>query len=242
MDMNVGALRRCREPYRRGPCSGWRTSERDRRPTALRRPHAGSTAPSSGSSAIPPRIGRGIRGRARAAATRAGLQQPLGRRAACRVPAPASPAAAAAAGSPHRGNSALPVSGPAWGSRWPARGGRPAWGSAASAPRVGRRGEVERLVRSPVCVRRQRLRLGTSGPKRVSRKRSIEVWSKVCEHTKPPRENGEITSIGTRKPSPIGPRMPPAIAGSGSTRQEFARRPGGGTGGGTWSKKPPFSS
>ena len=51
---------------------------------------------------------------------------------------------------------------------------------------------------------------------------------------------GEITSIGTRKPRPIGPLKPPASS------ESFARYspgvPGGGVGGGTWSKKPPFSS
>src|SRR4051812_9813882 len=60
-------------------------------------------------------------------------------------------------------------------------------------------------VRSPTVARRHALRLGTSAPNRASRNRRIEVWSKRSEDTKPPRLNGEITSIGTRKPSPIGP-------------------------------------
>ena len=51
-----------------------------------------------------------------------------------------------------------------------------------------------------------------------------------------------MISIGTRTPSPIGPRIPPAIAGSGSTVRNSPGVPSFGTGGGTWSKKPPFSS
>src|SRR2546421_8009875 len=62
------------------------------------------------------------------------------------------------------------------------------------------------LVRSPVTDRRHALRLGTATRKRRSRKRSVEVWSKRSEQTKPPRLNGDTTIIGTRKPRPIGPR------------------------------------
>ena len=47
---------------------------------------------------------------------------------------------------------------------------------------------------------------------------------------------------GTRKPSPTGPTMPTAVDGSGFTVRYSPGVPGGGTGGGTWSKKPPFSS
>src|ERR1700740_79808 len=60
-------------------------------------------------------------------------------------------------------------------------------------------------VRSPVTERRHALRLGTVTPNRVSRKRSVEVWSKVSLHTRPPTVNGESTSIGTRNPRPTGP-------------------------------------
>src|SRR5207302_10487041 len=60
-------------------------------------------------------------------------------------------------------------------------------------------------VRSPTAPRRQALRLGTSTPKRVSRKRSVDVWSKVSLHAKPPRAKGDTTRRGTRKPSPMGP-------------------------------------
>ena len=38
-------------------------------------------------------------------------------------------------------------------------------------------------VRSPVTLRRQADRLGTSTPNLVSMKRSSEVWSNSCEHT-----------------------------------------------------------
>ena len=67
-------------------------------------------------------------------------------------------------------------------------------------------------------ARRQALRLGTSAPNRVSRNRSREVWSKRSEDTNPPLLNGEITSIGTRKPRPMGPRIcgEPTTVGSGT--------------------------
>src|SRR5205823_13113007 len=102
--------------------------------------------------------------------------------------------------------------------------------------------KLNALVRSPVTDRRQALRFGTGTPKRDSRKRSVEVWSNVPEETKPPRLNGEMTSIGTRKPSPIGPAIPPADDGSGLTVRYSSGVPAGAAGGGTWSKKPPFSS
>jgi hypothetical protein len=35
--------------------------------------------------------------------------------------------------------------------------------------------------------------LGTSTPKRVSRNRSIDVWSNVWEQTQPPRLKGDTT-------------------------------------------------
>src|SRR5271166_3475869 len=77
---------------------------------------------------------------------------------------------------------------------------------------LGGAAKLKALVRSPVWARRQALRFGTSEPKRVSRNRSVEVWSNVSEHTSPPCENGETTSIGTRKPRPIGPATPSAPA------------------------------
>ena len=74
------------------------------------------------------------------------------------------------------------------------------------------------VVRSPTVVRRQALRFGTSAPKRVSRKRSTEVWSKRSDDTNPPRANGETIGMGTRNPKPIGPVMGglPNTAGSGT--------------------------
>ena len=61
---------------------------------------------------------------------------------------------------------------------------------------------------SPHVMRRQADRFGTSAPKRVSRKRRSDVWSKPSDDTKPPRLNGEMMSVGTRGPSPIGPAIP----------------------------------
>src|SRR4051812_44048022 len=95
-------------------------------------------------------------------------------------------------------------------------------GTDASGP-----AKVNALVRAPVTERRQVLRCGTSAPKRVSRKRRIDVWSKRFEHTKPPRLNGETTSRGTRKPSPIGPRIPCAAAGRFATVTYSPTVPGG---------------
>ena len=59
---------------------------------------------------------------------------------------------------------------------------------------------------------------GAVTPNRSSRKRSWEVWSKVCEQIRPPRLNGESTSSGTRKPSPIGPGDPVGIGRRGDRR------------------------
>src|SRR5579863_3978332 len=86
------------------------------------------------------------------------------------------------------------------------------------------------LVRSPVTERRQADRFGTSAPKRVSKNRSSEVWSKVSWHTKPPRLHGETTSSGTRKPNPIGPLSPSASDGSGLAVRYSPAVPAGGTG------------
>ena len=51
-----------------------------------------------------------------------------------------------------------------------------------------------------------------------------------------------MTTVGTRNPSPIGPRIPCAAAGSVGTVRNSPAVPGGGVGGATWSKNPPFSS
>src|ERR1700735_2276656 len=64
---------------------------------------------------------------------------------------------------------------------------------------------------------------------------------------RPPRLNGEITSIGTRTPRPSGPAMSSVpgsgspIVGGGAVRYSPAV-PGGGVGGATWSNHPSFSS
>ncbi len=97
-------------------------------------------------------------------------------------------------------------------------------------------------VRSPAVLRRQAEMLGALTPKRSSKKRSCEVWSKTSEATCPPRLKGDSTSMGTRKPMPTGPRMPLASAGSVFWVRYSPGVPAGGTGGGTWSKKPSFSS
>src|SRR6266851_9872434 len=77
--------------------------------------------------------------------------------------------------------------------------------------------KLNALVRSPTVARRHALKLGTSAPNRASRNRNIEVWSNRSDDTKPPRLNGEMTSIGTRTPNPMGPKMGglPTCVGSG---------------------------
>ena len=90
--------------------------------------------------------------------------------------------------------------------------------------------------------RRHAEMLGAFTPKRSSRKRSCEVWSNTSDATWPPRLKGESTSIGTRKPMPIGPAVPCASSGSGETVTYSPGVPCGATGGGTWSKNPSFSS
>src|SRR5437588_420194 len=102
--------------------------------------------------------------------------------------------------------------------------------------------KLNALVRSPVIDRRQEVKLGTSGPNRVSRKRSSDVWSNTLWLTRPPRANGETISSGTRKPRPIGPATPAASEGRGLAVRYSPAVPAGAAGGGTWSKKPPFSS
>ncbi len=108
-------------------------------------------------------------------------------------------------------------------------------GSPAGIPYTGR-AKSKTPVRSPTTLRRQTLMFGQragvpSAVVHVSMKRSTEVWSKTSELTQPPRVQGDMTSIGTRKPRPIGTpsRYSPGV-------------PGGASGGGTWSKKPSFSS
>ena len=54
---------------------------------------------------------------------------------------------------------------------------------AGSAPRCRGTATCNVVVRSPAVLRRQAEMLGAFTPKRVSRKRSCEVWSKVSEHT-----------------------------------------------------------
>jgi hypothetical protein len=61
--------------------------------------------------------------------------------------------------------------------------------------------KLNALVRSPTTDRRHEDRLGTSAPKRVSRKRRSEMWSNVRRETKPPRAKGETIRRGTRKPA-----------------------------------------
>ena len=84
--------------------------------------------------------------------------------------------------------------------------------------------------------------LGARTPKRSSRKRICEVWSKTCDATWPPRLKGEITSSGTRKLMPTGPRIPLASDGRVCWVRYSPAVPAGGTGGATWSKNPSFSS
>ena len=69
------------------------------------------------------------------------------------------------------------------------------------------------------------------------------MWSKTSDATWPPRLKGESTSIGTRKPMPIGPANALGVGGQGVDGQRTRRAvPAGAVGGGTWSKKPSFSS
>ena len=104
---------------------------------------------------------------------------------------------------------------------------------------AGRRGralfglaaKLNALVKSPVARRRHGDRFGTLTPNRVSMNRSVDVWSKMSEHNSPPRENGETTIIGTLNPSPIGPRIPSASAGSFETVRYSPFVPLGGVGG-----------
>ena len=87
-------------------------------------------------------------------------------------------------------------------------------------------------VRSPQIARRHAEIFGSGTPSQVSRNRITEVWSKVSERhmtAAAPRRHDEHRHA--RSPSPIG-----------SPRTNSPGVPDGGTGGGTWSKKPSFSS
>src|ERR1700760_343470 len=86
-------------------------------------------------------------------------------------------------------------------------------------------------VRSPVVLRRHFVRLGTGTPQRLSMNRSCEVWSKTSDAMWPPVANGDSTSAGTRKPSPIGPSMPPACHGKRLTERDSCLALRGGAGG-----------
>ena len=57
-------------------------------------------------------------------------------------------------------------------------------------------------VRSPHTARRQGAILGSMTPKRCSRNRITEVWSKTSLLTNPPRLQGEMAYSGTRGPRP----------------------------------------
>ena len=96
---------------------------------------------------------------------------------------------------------------------------------------ASRTGSVE--VRSPVTDLRQLLMFGAVTPNRDSRKRSWEVWSNTSEQTYPPAEKGETTNRGTRTPRPIGPSIPLAEAGRGSTVRYSPVVPAGEVGGET---------
>ena len=129
------------------------------------------------------------------------------------------------------------------GSTWTAGGAHGGSDSVASAAAIaavvsGRSGTSTFVVeksktsaRSPHVSRRHALRLGTSTPNRVSMRRSIDVWSNTPLCTRPPVVQGEAMMVGTRNPSPIAV---PCVNSPGV--------PGGGVGGTTWSKYPPFSS
>src|SRR5256885_14258515 len=112
-------------------------------------------------------------------------------------------------------------------------------GSVDGSPGIVRSGaaKFKALVRSPRLARRHALRFGTSTAKRVSRNRRMDVWSNRSEDTKPPRLNGEITSMGTRKPSPMGPLtagLPITEAsGTGGAVMYSPSVPGGAVSGGT---------
>ena len=57
---------------------------------------------------------------------------------------------------------------------------------------------------SPVTARRHGLMFGQVTLNRASIRRSVEVWSRTWLSTMLPRDHGEMTSSGTRKPRPMG--------------------------------------
>src|SRR5882762_8654644 len=74
----------------------------------------------------------------------------------------------------------------------------------------------------------------------------IDVWSNTSELTQPPLLQGDMTTIGTRRPRPYGPagysEFPAKISLVVSTVDTPCARDCGGVGGTMWSKKPSFSS
>ena len=106
-------------------------------------------------------------------------------------------------------------------------------------------------VKSPATARRHgvmfdSIKPGRCSPKRRSRKRISEVWSKTSELTQPPLLQGEMISMGTRTPRPYGPNTWLLSPGNTSLAVLMVERPrardSGGVGGSIWSKKPSFSS
>jgi hypothetical protein len=89
-------------------------------------------------------------------------------------------------------------------------------------------------TRSEHTSRRHREMLGSATPVTFSRNCSVDVWSATEESTKPPMVHGDTIVMGTRGPRPIG--LPEYQSAS---LPETGR---GAMGGGTWSKKPSFSS
>jgi hypothetical protein len=104
-------------------------------------------------------------------------------------------------------------------------------------------------VRSPQTLRRQALMFGQvagvpSAAVHFSTSWITEVWSATSEVTHPPRVHGEIRISGTRKPRPTGTGcVRPALASAPvGSKKNSSFVPVGGTGGGTWSNCPSFSS
>src|SRR5580704_1396489 len=106
-------------------------------------------------------------------------------------------------------------------------------------------------VRSPETARRHLVMLlsmmpGYSDPNRRSINRMSDVWSNTCGFTQPPLLQGEMTTMDTRTPIPYGPvaylELPGKISFVVSTLERPWARDCGTVGGGTWSKKPSFSS
>ncbi len=77
-----------------------------------------------------------------------------------------------------------------------------------------------------------------------SRNWITEVWSETSEVTQPPRVHGEISSSGTRNPSPTGTAWvtPRVVRPPDASLKNSSVVPAAGTGGGTWSNWPSFSS